>query len=123
MFELQNNQSAFKLHISHFSSFQEARKSIRFYQNIKPGHDYLVEEKIAQLQHQINDAVAKKSINNSGNWSDLFRNPGRKAMMIGIALASLMHFSGSYAMISYAGTIFQGFKCENFSVEKWQKSY
>lgn len=94
---------------------QEARRSIRFYQNIKNGHDHLVEEKIAQLRHQINDAVAKKATGNAGRWTDLIKNPGRKAMIIGIALASLMHFSGSYAMISYAGTIFQGSKfTENF---------
>lgn len=85
---------------------QEARKSIRFYQNIKSGYDFLVEERIAELRHQINDAVTKKAAANSGRWSELFKNPGRKAMMIGIALASLMHFSGSYAMISYAGNIY-----------------
>lgn len=82
---------------------QEARRSIRFYQNIGPGHDFLVEERIAELRHQINDAVTKKATASSGRWSDLTKNPGRKAMIIGLALASLMHFSGSYAMISYAG--------------------
>lgn len=86
-----------------FFMLKEASKSIRFYQNIGPGHDLLVEERIAELRHQINDAVAKKANSNSGRWSDLIKNPGRKAMIIGIALASLMHFSGSYAMISYAG--------------------
>lgn len=68
----------------------------------------MVEEKIAQIRHQINDTVTKKVNNNAGRWSELTKNPGRKAIIIGISLASLNHFSGAYTMIAYAGTIFQG---------------
>lgn len=68
----------------------------------------MVEEKIALLRHQINNSVTEKTTGNAGRWSELTKNPGRKAIVIGIAIASLMHFSGSYAMIAYAGTIFQG---------------
>lgn len=97
------------LYLVKANKLSEARRSIRFYQNIQSGHDDLVDEKIAQVRHQIDVATAKKTTGNSG-WSDLTKNPGRKAMIIGIALASLMHFSGSYAMISYAGLIFKGWK-------------
>lgn len=67
----------------------------------------MVEEKIAELQHQINEALLKKSMAKAGKWSYL-KNPGRNAMIIGIVLSSLVHLSGAYAMINYAGTIFQG---------------
>lgn len=38
---------------------------------------------------------------------DLLRNPGRKAIIIGIVLAALNHITGSYALISYTATIFK----------------
>lgn len=41
------------------------------------------------------------------NWSDLIKNPGRKAILIGIFLAALTSFSGGIALISYSATIFK----------------
>lgn len=90
-------------HVFHVFS-QEAKKSIRFYQNIKSCDDHLVEEQIAKLQHQINNEITKKSIDKAS----YLKNPGRKAMIIGLVLSSMVHLSGAYAMMNYAGTIFQG---------------
>lgn len=67
-----------------------------------------MEEKIAELQKQIDDSLAKSAAGNAGRWSDLMKNPGRKAIIIGVVLASLVHISGAYAIMAYAGTIFQG---------------
>lgn len=39
--------------------------------------------------------------------SDLTKNPGRKALTIGVVLALANHFSGSFAIITYAAEIFQ----------------
>ena len=41
------------------------------------------------------------------NLSDFTTNPGRKAMIIGIVLALANHFSGSFAIITYAAEIFK----------------
>lgn len=40
-------------------------------------------------------------------FTDLTTNPGRKALIIGIVLALANHFSGSFAIITYAAEIFQ----------------
>ena len=37
----------------------------------------------------------------------LIQNPGKKAMIIGIVLAVLNHFSGNFALVSYTANIFQ----------------
>lgn len=40
-------------------------------------------------------------------WSDLVNNPGKKGMVIGIFLAVLDNFSGSFALMNYTATIFE----------------
>lgn len=60
-----------------------------------------------KLKHSV--AVTKpadESNESSMTWSDLIKEPGRKAMTIGIALAALNQLSGCFAMISYTATIF-----------------
>lgn len=44
---------------------------------------------------------------NSFEWSDLVRNPGRKAITIGAVLASLFPLCGCGTITSYAGEIFK----------------
>lgn len=68
----------------------------------------MVEEKIAELRKQIVNSIEKRTIGSAGKWSDFRKNPGRKALIIGVALASLVQMSGAYAIMAYAGTIFQG---------------
>lgn len=53
------------------------------------------------------DKKSDESHESSMKWSDLMTNPGRKAMIIGITLASLNQLSGCFAMISYTATIFE----------------
>lgn len=59
----------------------------------------------------LKDSVVDKNSNESHEsrmeWSDLMTNPGRKAMIIGIALAALNQLSGCFAMISYTASIFE----------------
>lgn len=59
------------------------------------------------LKDSVIDKNSKESHESSMKWSDLMTNPGRKAMIIGITLASLNQLSGCFAMISYAASIFE----------------
>lgn len=43
---------------------------------------------------------------NTFEWSDLIRNPGRKALIIGATLASLIQLCGPLTMLSYGVKIF-----------------
>ena len=63
-----------------------------------------MEAEIDRLMRQIGDVNSSKNL---VKWSDLIRNPGKKALIIGIVLGVLNHFSGNYALISYTATIFQ----------------
>lgn len=48
-----------------------------------------------------------KTEQNSFNWSDLMKNPGRRALIMGIGLAILYEFCGVIAMLNYSATIFK----------------
>lgn len=88
---------------------QEAEKSIRFYRNIR-GNNVdcaLIQSEIDKLKCIVGDMETRNSKENSMKWSDIITNPGRKSMIIGIFLATLNHFSGSFALISYTATIFE----------------
>lgn len=84
--------------------FQEARRSIRFYQNIDVKDVRLIDAEIERLMRQIGSVESSKKMI---KWSELRKNPGKKAMIIGIVLGVLNHFSGNYALISYTATIFE----------------
>lgn len=94
---------------SFLARFQEAEKSIRFYKNLRsPTTDQkLVDMEIKRLQSTINSDVQKHSNQSSFKWSEFLRNPGRKALIIGIVLAALNHITGSYALIQYTSIIFE----------------
>lgn len=59
------------------------------------------------IKDSVFDKNSNESPQSSMKWSDLMENPGRKAMIIGIALASLNQLSGCFAMISYTASIFE----------------
>lgn len=89
---------------------QKAEKSIRFYKNINEDTvdaDKLVQNEIDKLKDQIKDKEMDGSAIKRIKLSDLTTNPGRKAITIGIVLALANHFSGSFAIITYAAEIFQ----------------
>lgn len=70
--------------------------------------DYqLLQVEMKKLQGSLNDAEAQTTGNSSFGWSELFENPGRKAMTIGIVLASLNQFCGVFAMLQYTSDIFR----------------
>lgn len=48
-----------------------------------------------------------KMENGSFDWSDITRNPGRRAMTIGIVLVLLNQFCGCTAMLNYTAHIFK----------------
>lgn len=62
---------------------------------------------IERLKKTLTQAEEEKSNKSSLKSIDLFRNPGRKAIIIGIVLAALNHITGSYALLSYTATIFK----------------
>ena len=93
-----------------YSKFQEAEKSIRFYQNIH-GTDNNNDRKtisfeIDRLKGIIND-LHIQSADNSFDWSELKTKIAQKALLIGLVLVVLNQFSGVVAMMSYTANIFQ----------------
>ncbi|XP_037039592.1 facilitated trehalose transporter Tret1-like [Bradysia coprophila] len=83
----------------------EAEKSIRFYQRIPES------DKDESLQFEMNKLRTTigcdKIEENSFNWSDLTKNPGRRAFIMGVGLAILYEFCGVIAMLNYSAIIFQ----------------
>lgn len=91
---------------------QQAEKAIRFYKNIDINDRKSIDTEIARLKRQIGDDDS--SINHTKKllkWSEILRlvtrNPGRKAMIIGITLCLLAHFCGNYALMNYTANIFE----------------
>lgn len=60
-----------------------------------------------RLKSLVTDGKIEKSNENSWEWSDLFRRPGRNAMIIGIALPALYQFCGVFALLNYTVVIFK----------------
>lgn len=60
-----------------------------------------------KLKHSVSDTKSDESHESSMKWSDLMVNPGRKAMIIGIVLASLNQLSGCFGMVSYTASILE----------------
>lgn len=68
----------------------------------------LIDLEIEKLKRQIESTNATgKTTKCSDLAKSLTRNPGKKAMTIGIILAVLNHFSGNFALVSYTANIFQ----------------
>lgn len=84
-----------------FPNFQEAEKSIQFYQNLNAkDKDYeLLQSEVNRLKGSLCGDKSGKS-DESMKFSDLTVAPGRKAMLIGIVLALLNQFSGCFAMLN-----------------------
>lgn len=59
------------------------------------------------MKEQIRNRELDGSTGQRIKLSDLTTNPGRKVMIIGVVLALANHFSGSFAIITYAAEIFQ----------------
>lgn len=85
---------------------QEAKKSIRYYRHVRGDHDNCktIQLEIDRLKRLIGETEASKS---SFEWSDLLRNPNKKAMIIAAFLPLLCEFGGTISLISYSATIFQ----------------
>lgn len=101
------------LYFIYWNYFQEAKQSIRFYQNIRPsGNDHkTLEIEINKLRDIIND-IQTKSDGKSFDWSELRTRVAQRALLIGIVLMVLNQFSGVIAMMSYSGKIFQAANSE-----------
>lgn len=54
-----------------------------------------------------NDAKSKQYAMNLFNWQELMTNPGRKALLIGIGLATLNQLCGYVPMSAYTANIFK----------------
>lgn len=68
----------------------------------------LLQAEMDKLKHSVSDDTkSDESHERSMKWSDLLVNPGRKAIIIGIALASLNQLSGCFGMVSYTASIFE----------------
>lgn len=87
----------------------EAEKSIRFYKNLRsPATDQkIVDMEIERMRRTLENSEQKNASQSSFQWSDFGRNPGRKALIIGIVLAALNHITGSYALLNYTSLIFE----------------
>lgn len=70
-------------------------KSIQFYQNI----DSYSKSVVSNAETEVN--------RNSFKWSDIKSNPGRKALMIGVFLTSLIGLCGIPAILNYSSAIFE----------------
>lgn len=68
-----------------------------------------IDTEIERLKHQIgdDDAGTNKPLKWSELWELLKRNPGKKAMIIGLVLSLLTHFSGNFVLINYTANIFR----------------
>lgn len=88
-------------------NFQEAEDSICFYQNLKRRgkHHEQLQNEVEKLRNSL--SKVNKSTIGSFEWSDLMKNPGRKAFLIGILLAVLNQFCGCIAMSNYTANIFK----------------
>lgn len=88
--------------------FQEAKKSIVYYQNIRQTEmkQKTLEIEIIRLKSIIND-IQTKCDGNSFDWSELRTRIAQRAILIGIVLMALNQLSGVVAMMSYSAKIFE----------------
>lgn len=90
---------------------QEAEESIRFYRNLHRNSrdNEILQQEMIKLRNSLNtsnnDENNDESI--SFNWSDLVRNPGRKAFIIGIVLSLVNQLCGCFAILNYTANIFE----------------
>lgn len=84
---------------------QEASKSIKFYQRLNEGDSEKIHMEINKLKTLL--CKSEKCDEVSFSWSDLVTNPGRKALIIGAVLVSLIELCGSSTTSSYGAKIFQ----------------
>lgn len=91
-----------------FVCFQEAERSIRFYQNLNEKNtDYAqLQMEIRKLQSTCDDATNAAG-SSSMKWSDLTKRPASKAIIIGLVLALLDQLCGVFAMLNYTANVFE----------------
>lgn len=88
---------------------QEAKKSIAFYQCLDQRICEKERDCIIQLEINKLRSALSKTGNDDGksfNWSDLFTNPARKSILIGIGLVALNQISGCVTIMYYLANIF-----------------
>ena len=90
-------------------SFQDAEKSIQFYQNLRENDASFkfIQMEINKLKCICDDMKIQANGKNSWNWIDLIVAPGRRAMTIGIILILLNQCCGCFAMLNYTANIFE----------------
>lgn len=60
-----------------------------------------------KLKSSVGSSKTNGKTDNVFRWSDLVHGRGRKAMMIGIVLASIQQLCGCFAMLQYTVSIFE----------------
>lgn len=65
-----------------------------------------MDAEIERVKQQIDNVSTGSAMKWSELKNNLKRNPGRKAMIIGVFLGILNHFSGNFALVSYTANIF-----------------
>lgn len=87
---------------------QEAHRSLRFYRNLSDSeNDCATLQQVMSTLKTVIGSQSAKTEKNTLNWSELLKNPTRKAFIIGIVLALLCRWCGCVTMISHAGYIFK----------------
>lgn len=88
-------------------TFQEAENSIKFYQNL--GDDKKQYETVQMEMKKLSGTIdaSNKCDGKSMSWSDCVKNPGRKALTIGVGLSIVNQFCGIPALIAYTTNIFE----------------
>lgn len=84
---------------------QQAENSIRFYQRIRGNKN---EKQFLECEmNKLKSTCYSKSGDDRLKLSDFKSSEARKAMLIGMVLASLNQLCGSFAMLNYTASIFK----------------
>ncbi|XP_055302942.1 facilitated trehalose transporter Tret1-like [Sitodiplosis mosellana] len=86
----------------------DTEKSISFYQNISTTDKEALQFEMDKLRNALSGTKNDGSSNQESSWTDFITERiARKAITIGIVLASLNQFCGCFAMLQYTANIFQ----------------
>ncbi|XP_062545780.1 facilitated trehalose transporter Tret1-like [Armigeres subalbatus] len=91
------------------NKYQRSKNSLKFYRGYQAGEQNVSSEFERELLKLQDNNTDEKQIpqKHKISWSDLNTHHARKAFLIGVCLVAFNNFSGCFAMLSYAETIFQ----------------
>ncbi|XP_004530296.1 facilitated trehalose transporter Tret1 [Ceratitis capitata] len=95
-------------HLLNNNKVKKAEKSLKYFRNIRAlSHEWPEHFKfeLDKLKGDVKQGDDEE--NNAITWRDINDPKTRKAFLIGIGIITLMQFSGCFAMLNYAGNIFQ----------------